>query len=167
MLKLKGITSLEKANEYLQGEFIGKLNDKFAKAPADVRDAHAPLTQEDDLDAIFCWEEERQVKNDWTIQYKNQHYQLEKRQPVEINAKQKILVRKHLDNQISLWREDKRLNFYAIESRAEKPTMQKKAYTSADRSMNARKNKHKSPWSIYKGPSAKSQTKYAPQAAAL
>lgn len=142
-LKLRNITEIEKANELLSGGFVNRLNEKFAKPAQHEEDAHIPLSAEDDLNQILCWEYKRHVYNDWTIQFESQHFQIEKNSGVQ--SRQKITLRKHLDDSISLWYKNARIAFKAIE----KQKMAPKEKTGNDPlvcSINASKNRHKTPW---------------------
>jgi hypothetical protein len=79
-----------------------------------------------DLQSILCWDTTRTVRNDWTAQLDNQHYQLEKKQPVNVQPGQKIMFKRHLNGQITLWYHDQRLAFHLIAARpvkAEKPKL--------------------------------------------
>lgn len=150
-LKLKQINTIEEANAFLQGGFISKLNDKFAYPPGEPADAHVALSSGDDLDQMLCWEFTRQVKNDWTVQYANQHYQIEKTPCVEVRPKQKVRVRLHLDGSISLWRDDYQLAFHPIDEREKTPDklQEPREYDAHQRSQVAKQNKHRTPWSQY------------------
>ena len=149
-LKLRGINTIEGANELLRGSFVNQLNEKFAKPAACDEDAHVALHGHD-LDQILCWEYTRQVKNDWTIQFKNKHYQIERIPGVFVHAKQKIGVRQHLDEHISLWHRGQRLPFHEISPACicEKKTKSQSGYDALKRSKHAKQNKHKSPWAAY------------------
>ncbi len=145
-LKLQKIYTIEGANQLLSTGFINQLNEKFAKPAREDEDAHVPLYGHD-LDQILCWEYPRQVKNDWTIQFERQCYQIEKSKTVAVQPKQKILVRRHLDTSISLWHKGQRLPFCPIEKPGVKQKVSvKQEYDPVLRSDNARKNKHKTPW---------------------
>ncbi len=150
-LKLKKITTLVGANELLRNGFINKLNEKFSKPASNDQDANVLLQSGDDLEQALCWEYTRQVKNDWTVQLNHQHYQIEKNGSTPVSPKQKILVRKHLDDSISLWVKDKRLKSHAIDERpqVEKDKKQVDQSNSQKRSEIGRLNKHKSPWSQF------------------
>ncbi|PIQ43837.1 MAG: hypothetical protein COW05_02585 [Gammaproteobacteria bacterium CG12_big_fil_rev_8_21_14_0_65_46_12] len=146
-LKLKGIQRIEEANALLSGGFVNQLNAKFAKAPADSEDGHVPLLGGEDLDQIFCWEETRQVNNDWTIRYENQFYQLEKKACVR--PKQTMTVRRHLDHSLSVWHKKVRLKAIRIDTkpattvRKQKP---KKTASGTVLSKHSTLNRHKTPW---------------------
>ena len=152
-LALNNIQTIEGANQLLSGGFINKLNEKFAKPASEPEDAHVPWCADDDLAQIFCWEYNRQVKNDWTIQFNNQHYQIEKTKPLLVSPKQKILVRKHLDGSISLWHKQHRLPCRPIEDRPRKSNNNSDDstdnYDVQRRSELSRQNKQQSPWSQF------------------
>jgi transposase len=142
-LKLRNITNIEKANELLGSGFVNRLNEKFAKPAQNEQDAHISLTAQDDLNQILCWEYKRHVYNDWTIQFESQHFQIEKNTGVK--AGQKITLRKHLDNSISLWNKNACIAFKLIEKQKAAP----KEKTGNDPlvcSKNATNNRHKTPW---------------------
>ncbi len=145
-LRLQGIKTIKGANSLLSGGFVNKLNSKFAKAPADPRDAHVPLLGGEDLDQILCWEASRQVKNDWTIRYENRFYQLEK--TAQVRPKQVIIVRRHLDDSVSLWLKGVRLKASLINIQVANKSEERgqKGYDSAARSERSRLNRHKTPW---------------------
>lgn len=146
-LKLKGATTIEQANDILNNGFIANLNQKFAKPAADAQDGHLKLSPDINLQTILCWDITRTIRNDWTAQLDNQHYQLEKKQPVNVQPGQKITFKRHLKGEISLWYRDHRLAFHLIAARpikAEKPKLP--GYSTGQRSLNAKKSKHKSPW---------------------
>lgn len=144
-LKLKGIKTIAEANALLSGGFINKLNSKFAKDPADSSDAHVQLSGDEDLDQIICWEVSRQVKNDWTIRYQNQFYQLGKE--ARVRPKQYIMVRRHLDDSISVWLKGTCLKAIPIAIPAAKQTEKtKKEIDSAVISKRSTLNRHKTPW---------------------
>lgn len=161
-LKLKGITGIENTNELLSSTFVNNLNAKFAKPAAEDADAHVPLTKENDLDQILCWEANRQLKNDWTIQLENHHYQIEKDRGVCLRPKLQILVRRHLDQRITLWHKERPLPFHEIEKPSTK-IREKKGYDSAARAAHGSANKHKSPWGEFNPNWLKRNSKASPQ----
>ena len=67
-LRLAGISSMMEANEILP-DFIADYNQRFGKPPRNEKNLHRPLTEEDKLDAIFVWREERTVSASLTLQY--------------------------------------------------------------------------------------------------
>jgi transposase len=98
-LRLKGVNDLAGANRLL-GAFTDRLNEKFAKDPASKVDHHRPMSLKASLEDIFCWEETRVLRNDWTVRYENRIYQVI-RQSALPPAKQRITILRRLDG--SLW----------------------------------------------------------------
>lgn len=145
-LKLRGIKTLSQANDFLSSRFLNEINQKFAVASSSGEDAHRCVKGYGDLDQIFCWEHERCVKNDWTFQFKKQHYQIAQGQGVR--SKQKVLVRRHLDGGVSVWHKEKRLNVERIESRPVRSVLTDREGVH-DYSRESRRNKCKSPWSQF------------------
>lgn len=150
-LKLRNITTIEEANKLLSDGFINNLNEKFAKPASETEDGHIQLEPGIDLDQIFCWEVIRSIRNDWTFQFKQQHYQIDKATAnrLRLKPKQKVTVRTHLDDSLSFWYGEHQLICAHLKERPkqEKQVAAKPEFSNADRSRLSRLNKHKSPWS--------------------
>lgn len=144
-LRLKGINTIEEANQLLQGGFINRLNKKFMKSPTSPDDAHVALTGDQILNDILCWEHTRTVYNDWVIRFENQLLQIQKSNNVQVRPKQKITLKRDLNGNITLWYKNQKIPYRHIE----KTVKEKKALLGHDRyerSKNGRKGKTKSPW---------------------
>ena len=74
----KKIRTHEAANEFLQQEYLGDHNERFARAPAESQDYHRRAPQAPELDRVFCLETERSISNDWVVRYENRYFQLER-----------------------------------------------------------------------------------------
>lgn len=121
-LRLKNISDAETANKFAQDFFIQDFNNRFAVIPAKDTDLHRPLTKhdQDNLDKIFSVQSKRQVKNDFTIQFKNNWYQLDELQPTTIYKQDEVLVEERLDGSIHISKKEKELNFKKLPTRPEK-----------------------------------------------
>ena len=121
-LRLQKISDIEIANRFLEEKYIQIFNEKFAVVPVKDIDLHRPLTEHDqtNLDKIFSVQSKRQVKNDFTIQFKNNWYQLAEIQSTTIYRKDEILIEERLDNSIQLSKKEKYLNFKKLPTRPEK-----------------------------------------------
>ena len=113
-LRLQGITGLEEANALLTGGFVDGLNERFAKQPRDPRDAHMPVPRRVDLARVFCWEESRQVQNDWTIRYQNRWYQITRDNKQRPRPKHNVVVRTLLDGTMELEWHGRRLLYHEV-----------------------------------------------------
>lgn len=130
-LKLKGITTIEGANELLEGGFVDKLNARFAREPKDPQDYHRPVPKRLDLNEVFSFEETRVVTNDWTIRYKNRMLQILKNNRLLPRPGAKVVVRRLLDGQIQLLHQDKKLKFEPITS-SRRPAVERAKHKGAE-----------------------------------
>jgi transposase len=113
-LRLRNIGTLQGANDFLP-LFISDYNQRFAKAPASVMDAHRGLDAFD-LDEILCQTFQRVVTKNLTVQFEDAIYALTDsysrgclRAGVRINLKQRR------DGSLSMHHRDRRLDFQLVE----------------------------------------------------
>jgi transposase len=159
-LKLYNIKTIAAANVYLAEKFLDKINSKFAQAPEGMLDSHRDYSTYGDLNQIFCWQYQRQLKNDWTIQLERRYYQVEKPSHGNLAPEMKIVIKRYLDGSMRFWYESKELSYSTLAAKPEPPSRSKSYYKpkrydptqkcdAAPLSKIARKNKHKSPWSQF------------------
>ena len=129
-LKLQGICDIDAANRFLRAGFEADPNRKFAVPPAEEEDVHRPLSEETPLSNIFCFEEERHVNNDWTIQYRSRLFQIRKGNKVMPRAGQKVVVREDLEGMLTLHYQGRKILYDAIEARPKRlePAKEKKIH---------------------------------------
>jgi transposase len=140
-LRLRGIATIEEANELLQNGFVDSLNRKFARLPHSETDFHRPAPTERELREIFSAEKTRVVANDWTVRCENRFYQILKRNTPLPRPRQNVTVRRLLDGTIQLLYREKKLTFKEIvppttplryaEPAAPRPSTPKKNYKPA------------------------------------
>ena len=100
-LRLRGIQTVDAANEFLHQSYIAQFNSKFAFPAAESGTAFMPL-QHHDLNRVFAIQHERTVAKDNTIQFANHVWQLEKT-PLRVTfAGCQVLVYQHLDGSFSV-----------------------------------------------------------------
>jgi hypothetical protein len=75
-MRLRGISTMEAANDYLDQEFLKDLNKRFTLPPREPHNAHRPCPARTSLDLTLCWKETRVVAKDWTIRWKNLRFQI-------------------------------------------------------------------------------------------
>lgn len=121
-MRLKNISTMEEANRFLEEEFLPNYKTKYAVEPASKTNLHQPLTQKEKnkLDSIFSKQSTRRVKNDFTISFNNQWYQLEKQQSATVRKQDTILVEEWLDGSIHFTIRGKYLNVEIITERPQK-----------------------------------------------
>ena len=121
-LRLQGINDIETANKFMKEKYISLFNEKFAVVPAKRSDLHRPVTkvERENMDSTFAVHSKRVVMNDFTIQFKNQYFQLNQQQPVTVCRKDSILIEEHLNGSIKLKLRGKELSYVVLPKRPEK-----------------------------------------------
>jgi hypothetical protein len=77
-LRLRGITTVEKANEFIRNEYIQEYNQKFSILPKTEISAYVPIPTGVEMELVFSVQTKRLVKADNTVKFRNNIYQLEK-----------------------------------------------------------------------------------------
>lgn len=77
-LRRKGIGDVDAANAFLDAEYWGDHNRRFAQEPASDEDFHVAVPRGQQLAKIFRLQETRTVSNDWVVRYDNRLLQLER-----------------------------------------------------------------------------------------
>jgi hypothetical protein len=116
-LRVAGITTVAAANRYLRARFIPAFNNEFARPPSDPTSAFVPLGRVD-LDQILCVEEERVVGRDNVVVIAGVALQVAKQPGRRSCAGLRVLVRRHLDGQYSIWYGARCLGRYDRQGRA-------------------------------------------------
>lgn len=121
-LRLRGISDVETANKFLEEVFIPEFNAKFAVVPAKQNDLHRLLSESERviLPSIFSVRSVRKVNNDFTIQFKNQWYQLEKVQPLTVLRKDTVTAEEGIDGTVHLGMRGKTIAYRVTATRPEK-----------------------------------------------
>jgi hypothetical protein len=150
-LKLYNIKTVDDANHHLKEKFIPAINRKFVVQPASDSDSHRDARLYGELNEILCWTYRRQLRNDWTIQFERQYFQLENTVPT-LKPGEFITVRRYLDGEMRFWHDGQTIAYTKLSTKPEPPSRSKKYYTPKEpcdpvlRSKISRKNRNKSPW---------------------
>jgi hypothetical protein len=96
-MRVRGISTLEAANRYLEAAFIPFWAERFTTPPADPVDAHLPLPEKVDLEQLFAETETRVIGSDFTIRYKNQRLQIPRPQARATMPGKRLVVERRLD----------------------------------------------------------------------
>jgi hypothetical protein len=113
-LRLRGISTLEAANVFLQEHYIAEFNRRFQVRAAQLGNAFVPRTSKD-LDLIFSLQFERTVTRHNTVSFQNPNLQIE---PVRWRATLAgciVTVHQHLDGTISMTPGPHRLGHYTAQ----------------------------------------------------
>ena len=101
-LRVAGAGSLAQANAYLEQQFLPWWNRTLTVEAKNDCDAHRPLTQEHELPSILSHVDERQISNDYTVQYRGKTYQIPPHQVRTGMRGSKLRVEVRLDGTITL-----------------------------------------------------------------
>ncbi len=110
--------SIGEANMVLTGGFTDKLNRKFAWPAAKPEDFHVALQPGQDLRDVFCFEERRNVSQDWVVRNENHFYQLVAQKIRLPRPNTKVLVRRWLDGSVHILHEGRRLHYQEFDPQA-------------------------------------------------
>lgn len=113
-MRLKNISTKEEANKFLEG-YLPKHNEKFSNLPLNMTNLHREIPKGINLESIFSIKTKRVLKNDWTISYDNQLYQIEET-PFNTRIKS-VMIEERIDNTIHLTYNDIELKHKKIEKR--------------------------------------------------
>jgi len=100
-LRLRSISTPEAGNAYLP-VFRADYNRRFGREPLSGHDAHRPLRDDDDLDVIFTWQEQRKISRNLTFQYKRVMYIVEPGPETLTLAGERCRVHEHEDGRIEV-----------------------------------------------------------------
>ena len=121
-MRLKNICSIEKANKFLEEEFIPDFNKKFSVPARGKNNLHKKLNdfEKENLDKIFSVQNSRIVCNDFTIRFNGQWFQLLKDQPTLVLRKDKVLISETIEEKIFISLRGKNLNYKVLPERPKK-----------------------------------------------
>jgi hypothetical protein len=129
-LRVAGANTLEQANAYLEAEFIPWWNQTLTVEPASADDAHRPLYKTHSLAASLSYVEPRLVRNDYTIQFDNQTYQIDRKDICSGLRKAKVRVEMRLDDSIAVRFRDRYLTVTPCPERPKAVLIAKKPVSS-------------------------------------
>ena len=115
-LRLRGITTVEAANEFLRHQWIAMHNASFSVKAEQTGTAFLPYTGTE-LEKVFSQQQERVVDNDNTVRYQNRCLQIPQQTFRFSLARCHVLVCEHLDATISLHYGPHRLGRYDSQGR--------------------------------------------------
>jgi hypothetical protein len=120
-LRLRGIATLEAANQFLREHYLAEFNQRFQVAPAQRGSAFLPCRGKE-LDLIFSLQFERTVNRDNTVSFQNLALQIERVSWRGTLAGCHVTVHQHLDGTLSLTHGPHRLGRYTAQGAAIMPT---------------------------------------------
>src|SRR5499427_6386677 len=126
-LSLKGITTVEQANEFLRQSYIAEFNRKFSVAPAQDGNAFLAVYGKD-LELVFSLQHERVVGKDNTVRIANLCLQIERTSWRNSLSGCRVKVHQHFDDTLTVLYAGRVVGRYSAEGTLlEEPVVSKKA----------------------------------------
>ena len=111
-MRLRGISTIGQANKFLKDQFIENYNAQFS---IDDEFANVHRSAKDyELKNVFCYEQTRQVKNDYTISLSGQLIELQISENPLPRPKQYVTIRKYLNDTLHIFYDEKELQYQLI-----------------------------------------------------
>lgn len=101
-LRLRGIKTVDRANEYLKGHYRKEHNKRFTRKATLTGSAFVALPKTMDLNRIFCCKYQRTVNNDNTISFNNRLFQISPTDHRLSFAKCTVNVFEHMDSSVTI-----------------------------------------------------------------
>jgi len=105
-MRLRGISTKDEANAYLQQEFIPEFNARFAKAATNPQKAYRPWPVGLKRNRVFCLKYSATVKNDNTVRLKGLIFDIPPHKSRYSFAKAKVEVNHLLDGSWQIYYQD-------------------------------------------------------------
>lgn len=123
-MRLAKVANPEQGNIFLQDVFIPKFNAQFAVTPAKEGNVHKQLLREEkeNLNHIFSIHDTRRINLDFTIQFKNNWYQLTEIQPTTVRPLMIVVMEIWLDQSVHIILKEHELVYILL---PEKPKKQR------------------------------------------
>ena len=100
-LRLRGITTIDAANQFLREHYLSDFNQRFMVKAAERGSAFGPRGRKD-LDLVFSLQHERVVGRDNTVSFANRSWQIERTKLRGTLAGCRVTVHEHLDDRLSI-----------------------------------------------------------------
>lgn len=113
-----GISDLESANRFLDGNYLRQFNRQFARAAASPVDVHRGVPR--NLKEVLSWEAERVVQRDWTVACEGKRYQLNQQHEALSLVRRKVIVRTLRSGQVQLVYRGEQLQWRSLPVGAER-----------------------------------------------
>lgn len=118
-MRLAGIKTRDAGNKYISEHYMPDHNKRFSVQAKNTNDAHRPLSDDlrTRLPAIFSIQSKRKVNNDYTIQFKNDWFQLEATQDTSVYKRDEVIVEERLDGSLHIRLKNIYLKYHKLPER--------------------------------------------------
>jgi len=121
-IRLAGISTIKQGNIFLEKVFLPQYSLKYSVEPRSKANLHKPLSKKEksNLDGIFSKQYTRVIRNDFTISFNKQWYQITKEQVVTICKKDTVIAEERLDGTVQFRLRGKYLNYKLLPEKPKK-----------------------------------------------
>jgi len=125
-MRLRGISSMDEANTFLEEFFLPDMNLRFSNSPAVEADVHRVVPVSLVLEEVLCVQESRVVSCDWCVRWRNRWLQVSSKHAELSLPGRQVLVRELAGGSLLVNRGETRLEATEIGCRPAKPKKKKK-----------------------------------------
>ena len=115
-MRRKKIGTHDRANHYLQQEYLPEHNGRFRCAAAETENYHRRAPSEAELREVFRLETERVIGNDWVVRYDNRLFQVQAQSRKYAPAQGKVVVCEWQDGTVEIEYRGRKLPWKEIRS---------------------------------------------------
>jgi len=115
-MRRKKIGTHDRANHYLQQEYLREHNGRFRCAAAETENYHRRAPSEAELREVFRLETERVIGNDWVVRYDNRLFQVQAQSRKYAPAQGKVVVCEWQDGTVEIEYRGRKLPWKEIRS---------------------------------------------------
>ena len=115
-MRRKKIGTHDRANHYLQQEYLPEHNGRFRCAAAETENYHRRAPSEAELREVFRLESERVIGNDWVVRYDNRLFQVQAQSRKYAPAQGKVVVCEWQDGTVEIEYRGRKLPWKEIRS---------------------------------------------------
>jgi transposase len=120
-MRLEGVKSKEEANRFLE-KYLPLYSQRFGVSAREKADLHRSAPKHMDLDRTLCIQNDRVLRNDWTVAHDKKLYQVLD----SIRAK-RVGIEERVDGTMRLYAGERRLRFKVIANRPERQSVLKRS----------------------------------------
>jgi hypothetical protein len=101
-MRVAGVKTIEQANQYLEEDYQVWWDRELTVEPANAADAYRRLDKSHNLAASLSYVETRQVRNDYTLRFEGELYQIDPRAVVSGLRGANVRVERRLDGALAV-----------------------------------------------------------------
>ncbi|MGH9593276.1 MAG: ISNCY family transposase [Bryobacteraceae bacterium] len=125
-MRRKKIGTHERANVYLQQDYLPEHNRRFRCAAAETENYHRRAPSEAELREVFRLESERMIGNDWVVRYDNRLFQVQAQSRKYAPAQGQVVVCEWQDGTVEIEYRRRKLPWKEIFGRAPRVSVELK-----------------------------------------